>query len=251
VHVSGKVSPLDDIEIINTELILADLMSVEKLYQKAIKNTKSGQKDGLPLRGLIEKILPVLEKGLCIRSIAFDVEEQKLLKGLQLLTSKPVLYVANVGEVGFKDNANLAQVEAFAKSEKARVVPICADIESEIAELETEERNEFLSDMGHTESGLDRLIGAGYTLLGLQTYFTAGVKEVRAWTINIGDSAPKAASKIHGDFEKGFIRAETIAYEDFVACQGERGAKESGKLRSEGKDYVVKDGDVIHFLFNV
>ncbi|MDP6103938.1 MAG: redox-regulated ATPase YchF [Gammaproteobacteria bacterium] len=251
VHVSGKISPIDDIEIINTELILADLLSVEKLYQKAVKNTKSGQKEGLPLRLLLEKILPALEKGTSARSISFDADEQKLLKSLQLLTVKPVLYVANISENGFSDNENLAAVEAFASSENAKVVPICADIEAEIAELETEEKSEFLSDMGQTESGLDRLIAAGYALLGLQTYFTAGVKEVKAWTINIGDCAPKAAGRIHGDFEKGFIRAETIAYDDFVTCRGERGAKDSGKLRSEGKDYVVNDGDVIHFLFNV
>ncbi len=251
VHVSGKISPIDDIEIINTELILADLLSVEKLYQKAVKNTKSGQKEGLPLRLLLEKILPALEKGTSARSISFDADEQKLLKSLQLLTVKPVLYVANISENGFSDNENLAAVEAFASSENAKVVPICADIEAEIAELETEEKSEFLSDMGQTESGLDRLIAAGYALLGLQTYFTAGVKEVKAWTINIGDCAPKAAGRIHGDFEKGFIRAETIAYDDFVTCRGERGAKDSGKLRSEGKDYVVNDGDIIHFLFNV
>ncbi len=251
VHVSGKISPIDDIVIINTELILADLLSVEKLYQKAVKNTKSGQKEGLPLRLLLEKILPALEKGTSARSISFDADEQKLLKSLQLLTVKPVLYVANISENGFSDNDNLAAVEAFASSENAKVVPICADIEAEIAELETEEKSEFLSDMGQTESGLDRLIAAGYALLGLQTYFTAGVKEVKAWTINIGDCAPKAAGRIHGDFEKGFIRAETIAYDDFVTCRGERGAKDSGKLRSEGKDYVVNDGDVIHFLFNV
>ena len=251
VHVSGKISPIDDIEIINTELILADLLSVEKLYQKAVKNTKSGQKEGLPLRLLLEKILPALEKGTSARSISFDADEQKLLKSLQLLTVKPVLYVANISENGFSDNENLAAVEAFASSENAKVVPICADIEAEIAELETEEKSEFLSDMGQTESGLDRLIAAGYALLGLQTYFTAGVKEVKAWTINIGDCAPKAAGRIHGDFEKGFIRAETIAYDDFVTCRGERGAKDSGKLRSEGKDYVVNDGDVIHFLINV
>jgi hypothetical protein len=251
IHVSGKVSPLDDIEIINTELVLADLMSVEKLYQKAVKNTKSGQKEGLPLRALLEKLLPVLEQGISARSISFDADELKLLKGLQLLTVKPVLYVANVSEDGFTENKYLSTVESFASNDNAKVVAICADIEAEISELEAEEKNEFLSDMGQTESGLDRLIAAGYTLLGLQTYFTAGVKEVRAWTIDIGDCAPKAAGKIHGDFEKGFIRAETIAYDDFIDCQGERGAKESGKLRSEGKDYVIKDGDVIHFLFNV
>jgi len=251
VHVSGKVSPIDDIEIINTELVLADLVSVEKIYQKAIKSTKSGQKEGLPLKDLLEKVLPILEKGNSIRSISFDEDEYKLLKGLQLLTVKPVLYVANISEDGFNNNAHLTAVESFAITQGAKVVAICADIEAEIAELEPEEKQEFLSDLGQTESGLDRLIAAGYALLGLQTYFTAGVKEVRAWTINIGDCAPRAAGKIHGDFEKGFIRAETVAFEDFIEFGGERGAKESGRLRSEGKEYIVKDGDVIHFLFNV
>ncbi|SMN13230.1 GTP-binding and nucleic acid-binding protein YchF [Bathymodiolus heckerae thiotrophic gill symbiont] len=251
VHVSGKVSPVDDIEIINTELILADLSVVEKLYQKALKNTKSGQKDGLPLKALLERILPALENGESARTLSFDEEEIKLLKGFQLLTTKPVLYVANVGEDGFDDNLHLAVITQIAQAENAQVVTICADIEAEIAELEADEKQEFLLSMGQDESGLDRLIKAGYQLLGLQTYFTAGVQEVRAWTINIGDSAPKAAGKIHGDFEKGFIRAETIAFDDFIECGGEKGAKEAGKLRSEGKEYIVQDGDVVHFLFNV
>ena len=251
IHVAGKVSPLDDIEIINTELALADMLAVEKLYQKALKNTKSGQKEGLPLKSLLEKIMPALEDGLPVRLLEFNEEETKLLKGLQLLTSKPVLYVANVSESGFSDNPHLSVVEDFAGQENSQVVSICADIESEIAELDDEDKQSFLDDMGQTESGLDRLIHAGYKLLGLQTYFTAGVKEVRAWTINIGDSAPVAAGKIHGDFEKGFIRAETVAFNDFLECEGEKGAKEAGKLRSEGKEYIVKDGDVVHFLFNV
>ncbi len=251
VHVAGKISPLDDIEIINTELVLSDLATLDKLYQKALKNTKSGQKEGLPLRELLEKILPVLESGQSARTLDFDEEEQKLLRGFQLLTTKPVLYVANVSEDGFNNNPHLSAVEKFAQNEGAQVVAICADIEAEIAELDGEEKQDFLSEMGQTQSGLDRLIIAGYKLLGLQTYFTAGVKEVRAWTINIGDSAPQAAGKIHGDFEKGFIRAETIAYDDFIKFEGEKGAKEAGKLRSEGKEYIVKDGDVVHFLFNV
>ena len=251
IHVAGKVSPLDDIEIINTELALADMLAVEKLYQKALKNSKSGQKEGLPLKSLLEKIMPALEDGLPVRLLEFNEEETKLLKGLQLLTSKPVLYVANVSESGFSDNPHLSAVEDFAGQENSQVVSICADIESEIAELDDEDKQSFLDDMGQTESGLDRLIHAGYKLLGLQTYFTAGVKEVRAWTINIGDSAPVAAGKIHGDFEKGFIRAETVAFNDFLECEGEKGAKEAGKLRSEGKEYIVKDGDVVHFLFNV
>ena len=251
IHVSGKVSPLDDIETINTELALADLFSVEKAYQKAIKNTKAGQKEGLPLKNLLEKILPILEEGLAVRSLDLNEDEDKLAKGLQLLTSKPVLYVANVNEDGFENNAHLTALTNYASKERSQVVSVCADIEAEIAELEEEDKQGFLDEMGQTESGLDRLIKAGYKLLGLQTYFTAGPKEVRAWTINIGDSAPTAAGKIHGDFEKGFIRAETISYNDFIENQGEKGAKDAGKLRSEGKEYVVKDGDVVHFLFNV
>ena len=251
IHVSGKVSPLDDIETINTELALADLFSVEKAYQKAIKNTKAGQKEGLPLKNLLEKILPILEEGLAVRSLDLNEDEDKLAKGLQLLTSKPVLYVANVNEDGFDNNAHLTTLTNYASKERSQVVSVCADIEAEIAELEEEDKQGFLDEMGQTESGLDRLIKAGYKLLGLHTYFTAGPKEVRAWTINIGDSAPAAAGKIHGDFEKGFIRAETISYNDFIENQGEKGAKDAGKLRSEGKEYVVKDGDVVHFLFNV
>ena len=251
VHVAGKVSPIDDIEIINTELVLADLTSVEKLYDKALKNTKSGQKEGLPLRELLEKVLPVLEEGHSIRSLAFNEEEEKILKGLQLLTAKPILYVANVSEEGFNNNPHYEAILDIANTENAEVVAICADIEAEISELEEEEKVEFLLELGQSESGLDKLISAGYKLLGLQTYFTAGPQEVRAWTINIGDTAPKAAGRIHGDFEKGFIRAETISYDEYIKNSGEKGAKEAGKLRSEGKEYVVQDGDVMHFLFNV
>ena len=251
IHVSNKVDPLDDIDTINTELALSDLFSAEKAYQKAIKNSKSGQKEGLPLKNLLEKILPTLEEGHAVRSLVFTEEEEKLVKGLQLLTSKPVLYVANVSENGFTNNPHLSALTNYADNENSQVVAVCADIESEIAELDDEDKQGFLDEMGQSESGLDRLIKAGYRLLGLQTYFTAGVKEVRAWTINIGDSAPMAAGKIHGDFEKGFIRAETISYEDFIQYKGEKGSKDAGKLRSEGKEYVVKDGDVVHFLFNV
>ena len=251
VHVSGKVSPIDDIEVINTELILADLSTVEKLYQKAVKNTKAGQKEGLPLRELLEKILPVLEKGESIRTLSFNEEEAKLLKGFQLLTIKPVLYVANVSEAGFENNSHLTSIKDFAEVEKSEVVAICAEIEAQISKLDIQEKQEYLSEMGQNESGLDKLIKAGYKLLGLQTYFTAGPEEVRAWTINIGDSAPRAAGKIHGDFEKGFIRAETIAYDEFIKNGGEKGSKEVGKLRSEGKDYIVQEGDILHFLFNV
>ncbi len=251
VHVSGKVSPIDDIEVINTELILADLSTVEKLYQKAVKNTKAGQKEGMPLRELLEKILPILEKGESVRSLSFNEEEAKLLKGFQLLTIKPVLYVANVGEGGFENNRHLTAIKEFAKVENSEVVAICAEIEAQISKLDIQEKQEFLSEMGQSESGLDKLIKAGYKLLGLQTYFTAGPEEVRAWTINIGDTAPRAAGKIHGDFEKGFIRAETIGYDEFIKNGGEKGSKEAGKLRSEGKEYIVQEGDVLHFLFNV
>ncbi len=251
VHVAGKVSPLDDIETVNTELSLADLLTAEKVYQKAIKNSKSGQKEGLPLKILLEKILPVLEEGRPVRSIEFNEDDLKLLRSLQLLTSKPVLYVANVNENDFSENPYFSQLEDFASKENSQVVAVCAEIEAEIAEMDEEDKQVFLEEMGQTESGLDRLITAGYLLLGLQTYFTAGEKEVRAWTINIGDTAPVAAGKIHGDFEKGFIRAETVAFKDFLEFGGEKGAREAGKLRSEGKEYVVKDGDVIHFLFNV
>ena len=251
VHVSGKVSPIDDIEVINTELILADLSTVEKLYEKAVKNTKAGQKEGLPLRELLEKILPVLEKGESIRTLSFNEEEAKLLKGFQLLTIKPVLYVANVSEAGFENNSHLTSIKDFAEVENSEVVAICAEIEAQISKLDIREKQEYLSEMGQNESGLDKLIKAGYKLLGLQTYFTAGPEEVRAWTINIGDSAPRAAGKIHGDFEKGFIRAETIAYDEFIKNGGEKGSKEVGKLRSEGKDYIVQEGDILHFLFNV
>jgi GTP-binding protein YchF len=251
VHVAGKVSPIDDMEIINTELVLADLASVEKLYEKALKNTKSGQKEGMPLRELIEKILAVLEEGHSVRTLNFNEEETKILKGFQLLTAKPVLYVANVSEGGFYNNPHLKAIVDMASTENAQVVAICADIEAEISELDEEEKKEFLLELGQNESGLDKLIRAGYKLLGLQTYFTAGPQEVRAWTINIGDTAPQAAGRIHGDFEKGFIRAETVSYEEYIKNGGEKGAKEVGKLRSEGKEYIVQDGDVMHFLFNV
>ena len=251
VHVSGKVSPFNDIEIINTELVLADLSTVEKLYQKAIKNTKSGQKEGLPLRELIEKILPPLEEGKALRTISFNHEESKLLKGIQLLTIKPTLYVANVSEDGFENNPHLDEILDLANKESSEVVVICAEIEAQISKLDIVAKKEFLSEMGQNESGLDKLVKAGYKILGLQTYFTAGPEEVRAWTINVGDLAPQAAGKIHGDFEKGFIRAETITFNDFINYGGEKGAKEAGKLRSEGKEYIVQEGDVLHFLFNV
>ena len=250
VHVSGRVSPKDDIEIINTELILADLAVLEKIYERAIKSTKAGQKDGLPLKELLEKIIPVLEKGENVRTLNFNPAESKLLKGFQLLTYKPVLYVANVSENGFENNPHLEAIIEIAKSENSPYIPISADLEAQISELDETDKAEFLNDIGQDESGLDKLIRAGYELLGLQTYFTAGVQEVRAWTFTKGSTAPQAAGKIHTDFEKGFIRAETISFDDYVTFHGEKGAKEAGKLRSEGKDYIVRDGDVIHFLFN-
>ena len=205
----------------------------------------------MPLRELIEKILPVLEEGKSLRTISFNQEESKLLKGFQLLTIKPVLYVANVSEDGFENNPHLDKILDFAKNESSEVVAICAEIEAQISKLDVESKKEFLSEMGQIDTGLNKLIKAGYKILGLQTYFTAGPEEVRAWTINIGDRAPQAAGKIHGDFEKGFIRAETISYKDFINHDGEKGAKEAGKLRSEGKEYIVQEGDVLHFLFNV
>jgi GTP-binding protein YchF len=250
IHVAGKVNPLDDIEIINTELVLADLEQVEKSYQKALKNSKAGNKEGVPLKNLLEKVKPTLEEGRTVRSLEFSDDEQKLLNSLQLLTAKKVLYVANVNEDGFENNPHLDAVNKYAQAEGSEVVSICADIEADIADMELAEKQDFLADIGQQQTGLERLILAGYKLLGLQTYFTAGVKEVRAWTIQIGDSAPQAAGKIHTDFEKGFIRAETISYDDYIACGGEKAAKEAGKMRSEGKDYIVQDGDIIHFLFN-
>jgi GTP-binding protein YchF len=250
IHVAGKVNPLDDIEIINTELVLADLEQVEKSYQKALKNSKAGNKEGVPLKNLLEKVKPTLEEGRTVRSLEFSDDEQKLLNSLQLLTAKKVLYVANVNEDGFENNPHLDAVNKYAQAEGSEVVSICADIEADIADMELAEKQDFLADIGQQQTGLERLILAGYKLLGLQTYFTAGVKEVRAWTIQIGDSAPQAAGKIHTDFEKGFIRAETISYDDYIACGGEKAAKEAGKMRAEGKDYIVQDGDIIHFLFN-
>ena len=223
---------------------------VEKLYQKAQKNTKSGQKEGMPMKELVEKILTALKEGTSLRKLTFGKEELVLLKNFQLLTLKPVLYVANVNESGFENNPHLDLILDYATQDHSKVVPICAEIEAEICELSNDEKKEFLLEMGQNESGLDRLIKAGYDLLGLHTYFTAGEKEVKAWTITVGDSAPVAAGKIHTDFEKGFIRAETISFQDYIDYKGEKGAKDAGKLRTEGKDYVVKDGDIMHFLHN-
>ncbi len=251
VHVSGRVDPISDIETIVTELALADLAAVEKGIQREGKRAKSGDKDAQKLVALLERLLPVLNDGRPARSMDFSDDEKAILKPLCLLTAKPAMYVGNVLEDGFENNPHLDRLREFASREGAPVVAVCAKIEAELADLEDADKQAFLEDLGLDEPGLNRLIRAGYDLLGLQTYFTAGVKEVRAWTIHKGDTAPKAAGVIHTDFEKGFIRAQTIAFDDFVAHKGEHGAKEAGRQRAEGKDYVVKDGDVLNFLFNV
>lgn len=251
IHVAGKVNPLSDIEVINTELALADLESIEKAILKASKNAKSGNKEALFQKNLFEKVLAHLNEGKPVRTLALTPEEKTELSPLHLLTIKPTLYIANVAEDGFKNNPYLKQVEDLAIQENASVVPICAAIEAELTALNEQEKTEYLHELGLEEPGLHRVIHAGYKLLGLQTYFTAGVKEVRAWTIKIGTTAPQAAGVIHSDFEKGFIRAEVISYEDFITYKGEQGAKEAGKWRLEGKDYIVCDGDVMHFRFNV
>ncbi len=251
VHVAGKIDPVSDIETINTELALADLATVEKTMSRYVKLAKSGDKEAQRIMAVLEKVLPVLNQARPARSLALSREEQQVLQPLCLMTAKPAMYVANVDEKGFRDNPLLARVEEYAKAEGAPVVAICAAIEAQMADLDAEEKLIFLVDMGLEEPGLDRLIRAGYTLLGLQTYFTCGPKEVRAWTVQVGATAPQAAGVIHTDFEHGFIRAEVISYVDFVTCKGEQGAKEAGKMRLEGKEYVVHDGDVMHFRFNV
>ncbi len=252
VHVAGKVDPLHDIEVIDTELALADMATVEKSLARYSKQAKSGgDKEAKLLVGVLEKCLAHLNEGKPVRSLDMSKEDKVLLRQLFLITAKPVLYVANVKEDGFKNNPHLDVVREHAKKEGADVVALCAAIEAEIADLADDEKQMFLADMGLEEPGLNRLIRAAFTLLGLQTYFTAGIKEVRAWTIHVGDTAPQAAGVIHTDFEKGFIRAQTIAFADFIAHKGESGAKEAGKMRAEGKEYVVKDGDVMNFLFNV
>ncbi len=251
VHVAGKVSPLDDIEVINTELTLADMETVEKAINRLTRVAKSGDKEARAQLALCEQVKAHLDEGKPVRSMGLDADQRHMLRELHLLTIKPTLYIANVADDGFEDNPLLDQVRAFAEAEGSMVVPVCAAIEAELVELDDEARQEFLSDLGLEEPGLDRVIRAGYQLLGLQTFFTAGEKEVRAWTVKIGATAPQAAGVIHTDFEKGFIRAEVIAYDDFIAHKGEAGAKEAGKWRLEGKEYVVQDGDVIHFRFNV
>jgi len=252
VHVAGKVDPVADIEVIQTELCLADLATVEKTHARSVKVAKSGNdKEAKRLVDVLEKCSAALDQARPVRSIAFSKEEQAVLKPLCLITAKPAMFVANVAEDGFENNPHLDRLREVAARQHAPVVVISAKTEAELADMSDEDRQMFLAEMGQTESGLARLIRAAFALLGLQTYFTAGVKEVRAWTIHVGDTAPQAAGVIHTDFERGFIRAQTIAFADFIACKGEHGAKEAGKMRSEGKEYVVKDGDVLNFLFNV
>jgi hypothetical protein len=252
VHVSGKIDPIHDIEVINTELALADLATVEKAMQRYGKLAKAGgDKEAQRLMAVLEKCYAVLDQARPVRSLDLYEEEKAALRPLCLITAKPTMYVANVKEGGFENNPHLEAVKALAAAEGSIVVPVCASIESEIADMSDEDKAVFLADMGMDEPGLDRVIHAAFKLLGLQTYFTAGEKEVRAWTVRVGATAPQAAGVIHTDFERGFIRAETIAFDDFVACGGEHGAKEKGKMRLEGKEYVVRDGDVMHFRFNV
>jgi GTP-binding protein YchF len=251
IHVAGKIDPANDIEVINTELALADLDSIDRAYQKAVKAAKTADKDAIKSRDLLERVRAQLNLAKPVRAMGLDANEKALLKDYHLLTEKPVMYVANVDETGFFDNPRLDRVRVLAKAEGAVVVPVCAAIEAEISQLEEADRADFLKELKLDEPGLNRVIRGGYALLGLQTYFTAGVKEVRAWTIRAGSTAPQAAGVIHTDFEHGFIRAEVIAYDDFIANKGEAGAKEVGKLRLEGKEYIVREGDVMHFRFNV
>ncbi len=251
IHVAGRIDPAGDIEVINTELALADLDSIDRAYQKAVKAAKTSDKDAIKSRDLLERVRAQLNLAKPVRAMGLDANEKALLRDFHLLTDKPVMYVANVDEAGFTDNPRLDRVRELAKAERAVVVPVCAAIEAEISQLEEADRADFLRELKLDEPGLNRVIRGAYALLGLQTYFTAGVKEVRAWTVRAGSTAPQAAGVIHTDFEHGFIRAEVIAYEDFIANKGEAGAKEAGKLRLEGKDYIVREGDVMHFRFNV
>ena len=248
---NGKIDPLDDIATINTELALADLEAVAKAITRLAKSAKSGDKEAIATKAILEKIQPLLDEGKPARAADLDDDERKLVRGFGLMTLKPTMYIANVAEDGFENNPHLDAVRELAAAENAIVVPLCNQIEAEISLLEDEDRAEFLEAMDMEEPGLNAVIRAGYSLLGLQTYFTAGVQEVRAWTVKVGATAPQAAGVIHTDFEKGFIRAECIAYDDFVQYNGEAGAKEAGKWRLEGKTYIVQDGDVLHFRFNV
>jgi len=251
IHVAGRVDPLSDMETIATELALADLASAEKALARYEKPARAGDKDAQKMVAALKPVVATLDEGRPARVAGLDAEGLATIKPLCLMTLKPTLYVANVSEDGFHDNPMLDALKAFADKEGAPVVPVCAALEAELQELSPEDRMEYLKELGWDEPGLNRLIRAAYDLLGLQTYFTAGVKEVRAWTIHRGDTAPQAAGAIHTDFERGFIRAQTIAFDDFIACKGEQGAREAGKMRAEGKEYVVRDGDVMNFLFNV
>ena len=252
VHVAGKVDPIADIEVIQTELCLADLGTVEKAVQRYTKASKSGNdKEAAAMLKLLAPVQAALNEGRPVRTLELSAEDKALLKPLCLITAKPAMFVGNVSEDGFENNPLLTRLQEYAASQNAPVVAICAKMEADMADMSDEDKALFLEEMGQSEPGLNRLIRAAFRLLGLQTYFTAGVKEVRAWTIHIGDTAPQAAGVIHGDFERGFIRAQTISFDDFIRYQGEQGAKEAGKMRAEGKDYVVKDGDVMNFLFNV
>jgi hypothetical protein len=252
IHVAGKVDPIADIEVIQTELCLADMGTVEKAQQRYAKAAKSGNdKEAAKMVQVLARLHQTLDQGKPVRTLELGAEELALIKPLCLITAKPAMFVGNVSEDGFENNPLLLKLQEYAQSQNAPVTAICAKIEADMADMADEDRQLFLQEMGQTEPGLNRLIRAAFKLLGLQTYFTAGVKEVRAWTIHIGDTAPQAAGVIHGDFERGFIRAQTIAFDDFIAHKGEQGAKDAGKMRAEGKEYIVKDGDVMNFLFNV
>ena len=250
IHVAGRVDPVSDIEVIQTELCLADLATVEKALHRHTKTARSGDKEAAKLVALLERCQAALNENTPVRALDFTKEEQPLVRSFTLITAKPAMFVANVAEDGFEHNPYLDRLREYADKQGAPVVAICAKIEAELAEMDDEDKTMFLAEIGQNEPGLNRLIRAAFKLLGLQTYFTAGVKEVRAWTIHVGDTGPQAAGVIHGDFEKGYIRAQTIAFDDFIAHRGEQGAKDAGKMRSEGKDYVVKDGDVMNFLFS-
>jgi GTP-binding protein YchF len=250
IHVAGRVDPISDIEVIQTELCLADLATVEKALHRHTKVARSGDKDAQKLVGLLERCQAALNENIPVRTLDFSKEEQPLVKSFSLITAKPAMFVGNVSEDGFENNPYLDRLREYAAKQGAPVVAICAKIEAELSEMDDADRLEFLKELGQDEPGLNRLIRAAYKLLGLQTYFTAGVKEVRAWTIHIGDTGPQAAGVIHGDFEKGYIRAQTIGFDDYIAFKGEQGAKDAGKMRAEGKEYIVKDGDVMNFLFS-
>ena len=251
IHVAGRADPLSDIEVIQTELCLADLGTVDKALHRHQKTARSGDKEAAKLVGILDKCQTALNQGIPVRALDFGKEDQPLLKQFCLITAKPAMFVANVAEDGFENNPYLDRLREYAAAQNAPVVAICAKMEAEMADMSDEDKAMFLAELGQDEPGLNRLIRAGFTLLGLQTYFTAGVKEVRAWTVAIGATGPQAAGVIHTDFERGYIRAQTIAFDDFIAFKGEQGAKDAGKMRSEGKEYIVKDGDVMNFLFNV